>query len=142
MHRHFRGHHEIVDAGDAELGIDEQPFPIERDDLNLERLFLRFDRLEGIEIMRADPDHAAEKQDDQERDRPDDELDAAGIDKAGLVARPRVGGAKPPGKDEDADDRRHDDHQHDGEGIEQDLDVGGADRPLRLQYASRATCEQ
>ena len=27
------------------------------------------------------------------------------------------------------------------ERIEQDLAVGGADRPLRLQYASRATCE-
>ena len=38
--------------------------------------------------MRADPDHAAEKQDDEKRDRPDDELDAAGKDKAGLVAPP------------------------------------------------------
>ena len=98
MHRRFDGHHEIVDARDPELGIDEQPFPIERDDLHLDRLFLRFDRLERIEIVRADPDHAAEKQDDEKRDRPDDELDAAGINEAGLVARPRIGSAKPPGE--------------------------------------------
>ena len=141
MHRRFDGHDEIVDAGDAKLGIDEQPFPIERDDLHLERLFLCFDRLERIEIVRADPDHAAEKQDDEKRDRPDDEFDAAGKNEAGLVARPRIGSAEPPGENKHADNRRHDDHQHDAEGIEQDLAIGGADRPLRLQYASRATCE-
>ena len=97
--------------------------------------------LNGIERVRADPDHAAEKQDDEKRDRPDDELDAAGINEAGLIARPRVGGAKPPGKDQHADNRWNDDDQHNAEGIEQDLDIGGADRPLRLQYASRATCK-
>ena len=99
MHRHFGRYHEIVDARDPKLGIDEQPFPIERDDLHLDRLFLRLNRLERVERMRADPDHTTEKQDDEERDRPDDELNAAGIDKAGLVPRPRVGGAKPPSKD-------------------------------------------
>jgi len=85
--------------------------------------------------VRADPNHAAEKQDDEKRDRPDNELDAAGINEAGLIARPRVGGAKPPGKDQDADSRWNDDDQHNAEGIEQDLAVGGADRPLRLKNA-------
>ena len=31
----------MIDAGDALLGIDEQPFPVERDDLNAERVCRR-----------------------------------------------------------------------------------------------------
>ena len=42
-----------------------QPACAARYDLHLDRLFLRFDWLEGIERVRADPDHAAEKQNDK-----------------------------------------------------------------------------
>ena len=39
--RRSRRDDELVDRGDALLGIDEQPFPIERDDLDVDRLVRR-----------------------------------------------------------------------------------------------------
>ena len=71
---------QLVHAGDALVRIDEQPFPIERDDLDCRaaaapaRIGVR-----RIEIMGADPGDAAEEQDDQRRDGPDDEFDPAGV---------------------------------------------------------------
>ena len=76
MHRHAGRDHQLVDARDVLVGVDEQPFPIERDDLDLERRRLRCQRLGGIEVVRADPGHAAQQHDRQQRDRPDDQLDA------------------------------------------------------------------
>jgi hypothetical protein len=61
VHRHSGGDDELVDAGNALFGVDEQPFPVERDDLHLGRFGRRGDRLEGIEFVRSDPGHAAKK---------------------------------------------------------------------------------
>ena len=142
MHRRADGNDDLVHAGDAVLGIDEEPFPIERDDLHLERSLPRLDRLEGIEIVRADPDHAAEKQDHQERNRPYDQLDAAGIDPVRPVAGARVGGAEPPREDERRDDRGHHDHQHDFERVEQNFRVGVGDRAAGVEHAAGTAGEE
>ena len=48
MHRYSRGNGKLVDARNALIGIDEQPFPIERDDLHFGRFVWRADRLERI----------------------------------------------------------------------------------------------
>src|ERR1700722_11295084 len=63
-----------VDARDMLVGIDEQPFPVERHDLNIERLFCRNDGPRRVKIMRADPGHAAHKHDGEQRNRPDDQF--------------------------------------------------------------------
>src|SRR5215831_17925630 len=51
VHRHSGGYDEFVDTRDALVGIDEQPFPVERDDLYFGRLVRRADWLEGIESV-------------------------------------------------------------------------------------------
>ena len=86
-----------IDARDMLVGVDEQPFPVERHDLNVERLFLRHKRPRRIKVMRADPGHAAEQHDGQQRNRPDDQFELAGIFRIRQIARPGVGGAEPPG---------------------------------------------
>ena len=136
MHGHAGGNDELIHARDALLRVDEQPFPIERDDLHLDRLGWRGNRFEGVEIVGSDPDHAAKKQNGQDRNTPDDELDASGIDEVGTVVRPRIGCAKPPAEDQYSDDRGHYDHQHDSQRVEQDFCIRRADRPLRVQHAA------
>jgi hypothetical protein len=49
--RRADGNGQLIDGRDALVGIDEQPFPVERNDLNAERLRRRGDRLTRIEIM-------------------------------------------------------------------------------------------
>ena len=66
---------QLVDRSDALIGVDEQPFPIERDDVDLERLGVRGDRRPRIELMGTDPDDPAQQDHDQRRDRPGDKLD-------------------------------------------------------------------
>ena len=136
VHRHPGGNDKLVHACNALLGVDEQPFPIERDDLHLDRFLGRGNRFEGIEIVGSDPDHAAEKQDDQDRNAPDNRFDTAGIDEIGTIACPGIGRAKPPGEDQDRDDRGDHDYQHDAQRVEQDFCVRRADRPLRVQHAA------
>src|SRR5215211_2423880 len=51
VHRYSGGNDELIDACNALIGVDEQPFPIERDDLHLDRFVWRGDRLVRIEIV-------------------------------------------------------------------------------------------
>src|ERR1051326_1737990 len=135
---------DLVHAGDALLGVDEEPLPVERDDLDFERpgLRLRGDRLKWMELVRSDPDAAAEKHDDEDRDGPDQELEAARMDEVRPALRARVVGAEPPREGKCRNHRRHPDHAHDANGVEEDDGVGGADRSLRLQDAARAPGER
>ena len=122
------------------LGIDEEPLPVERDDLDLERrLALRPSGLAGsssCEPIQATP--------------PSRMITIAGIAQTtssmragelpvGQVARARVRGAEPPGEGEGRDDRRHDDRQHDGERVDQDGAVGVPDRPARIEDGPAGT---
>ncbi len=98
-------------------------------------------RLGRIEIVGADPGDAAEEDDDQRRNRPDDELDPSGVDEVGLPACARVGGAIPPRDAERREDRGNDDREHDHHGIEEDLALGIADGTGRLQLRAAAAGE-
>ena len=42
---------QLIDGRDALLGIDEQPFPVERDDLNPDRFHRGGNRLARIEVV-------------------------------------------------------------------------------------------
>ena len=140
--RDARGDHQAIDAGDVLIGVDEQPFPVERHDLNVERLLRRLDRLRRIEIMRPYPRHAAQKHDRQERDRPDDQFERTRVFKVGQILRPGVGRSKPPRDGERGDDRRDHDREHDRDRIDQDLQVGVGDRALRIEHAQIAAAEK
>ena len=71
MNRYARRNHKLVDARDTLVWIDKQPFPIQRDDLNLKRRRIGCQRCGGVEIMRADPGHAAQENDREQWDGPD-----------------------------------------------------------------------
>ena len=92
----------------------------------------------GSSCVRADPGHAAQKNDRHGRNRPDDELDAAGERPVRQVAGPGVRGAEPPGEGDRGDDRRHDDGQHDGQRVDQQRAIGRTDGSLRIEHASLA----
>jgi len=49
------GNGQLIDGRDALVAIDEQPFPVERNDLNAERFRCRGDRLTRIEIVVSRP---------------------------------------------------------------------------------------
>jgi len=83
--------------------------------------------------MGSDPGHAAQKHDHQQGNGPDDELDAAGIDKLRPVGGSRVGGTKPPGEAKGRGNRRHHDREHDGEAVDQDCLLGNPDDTLRVE---------
>src|SRR5262249_17649739 len=85
------GNDETVHAGEVLVGVDEQPFPVERYTLDVERLLFRRQRLRRIEIVRPDPGYASEEHDGQQWNGPGDELDLAGLNEARLVVSPRVG---------------------------------------------------
>ncbi len=127
---------EPVDARHALFGIDEQPFPIERNDLNLQRVGVRRKGPGRIEFVRTDPGDAAEEHHHERGDRPDDELDTARIGPVRKIAGLGVGGTVPPGKRQYGDDHRHDDHQHDTKGIQEDQPLAGSDRALRIKNAA------
>ena len=122
----------MIDAGDALVGVDEQPFPIEGDDLDGDGLDLRGDRLARIEVMRSNPGDAADQEHRHQRDRPDEHFNTARIDKVGPVACARVGCTKPKCDSQRRQDHRDDDRQHDTERVEQDLPFREGDRSLRI----------
>ncbi len=132
-----RGHRQRIDGGDTLVGIDEEPFPVERDGLDPHRAAGARHRCGGIELMRADPGDAAEQEDGERRDRPHHHLDTPGIDEVRLKLRFRIGGAKPEGEGQDRDDGRHHDRKHDENGIDQDGAVGRSYRPLRIEQIHR-----
>src|SRR5262252_2631654 len=67
---------QLIDRGDTVIGVDEQPFPIERHDVHAQRVGFRRDRRPWIELMGPDPNDPAQQDYGQRRDRPDDELHA------------------------------------------------------------------
>ena len=131
----------MIDAGNALIREDEQPFPIERDDLNGDGFDRRADGLARVEVMRADPGHAANQDHRHRRDRPDEHLETAGIRKVGQVARALVGCAKPIGDSEGGEDCRNHDRQHDPERVEQNLPFGVGDGSLWIEHAFAAAAE-
>jgi len=136
-----RGAHrqgQFVDGRHAVVGIDKEPFPVERNDFDLDRLDVRGgrrNRLARIERVRRHPGHGAERQDDQARHGPDDGLDAVGMLEVGRIGRLGVRSTVLPGKgdrhDDDGDDR--DQHQRDGE--QDQVFFACGDRPLGVHHS-------
>ena len=136
MHRRARRDDQLVDAGDTLVGIDEQPLPVERDDLDLQRL--GFATAAGRPGSRSwEPIQATPPRNMMvsSRDRPDDQLDAARIDQSGSSARPRVGGAEPPGDADVATIVGMTIASMIAERVEQDLAVGLPDIAARIEHA-------
>ena len=142
MDRPARGNDELVDRGDVLGGVDEQPLPIQRHTLNFQRRLAGGERHGGIELMGADPCHAAQQHDGHRRHRPDDQLQPAGIFEIGQVFRPDVRCPEPPGEKQRRQDRRQDDDQHDGHGIDQDRLVGQADGAARVEHGQAAAAQR
>src|SRR6202051_5241980 len=72
--RHAGGHNETVEACDTFGRIDEQPFPVERNDLDIDRRNSRLYCFGRVEFGRTDPGDTAEKKDDKSRGGPGDAL--------------------------------------------------------------------
>jgi len=83
--------------------------------------------------VRADPGDAAEQDNGERRDRPNDKLDPAGMGEIGKILRSRIGLPEPKCNRKDGDDGRHHDRQHDRNGIDQDDLVGRRNRTLWIE---------
>ncbi len=140
MDRCPHGRHQVVDAGDPLVGVDEQPLPVHRHHLHVQRPggLGRGQGFGGVQLVRTDPDHPAQEHDHQDRDRPDQQLQPPRIAPFGQVACARVGGAEPPGEGEGGDHRRDHDGQHDHQGVQGDQGIGAADRPLGVEHVVAA----
>ena len=103
-------------ARDAEFRVDEQPFPVERDDLrpssglaSARHGLVRREPAErpvGVERVRADPGHGAERDDDEQGHGPDDHFELGRVVPVGVVGRVRVRRAVAPREQERERDHR------------------------------------
>ena len=92
--------------------------------------------------MRADPGDAAQEQDDERRNGPDDELDRARILPVRTIGGPPVARPEPPCKHQRQDDDRNDDGEHDrGRVVENDA-LRLADRAARIEHSFTARGQQ
>ena len=116
---HRRG--QFVDGGDAVLRIDEQPFPIERDHIDLQRLnafvhrLPRLDPVNGavrIEKVSAGPGQGAQADDDQQGRSPDHDLQMGRVVPVRLVFRVLVRRPVLPGEEYGQRHHWNDDDQH------------------------------
>src|SRR6516164_2197848 len=73
---------QLIDGGDALIGVDEQPVPIERHNVYAQWIGFAGDRRPRIELMGPNPNDPAQQDHGQRRNRPGDELHAPFI---GLV---------------------------------------------------------
>ncbi len=76
-----------IDGRNALVGIDKQPFPVERHRLDRQRFARSCHWRQGVELVRPDPCDAAKQNDRKGRDGPDHELDASRIGPLGQVGR-------------------------------------------------------
>src|SRR6516162_10003305 len=82
---------QLIDSGDTLIGVDEQPFPIERHDVHAQRVGFPGNRRSRIELMRPDPNDTAQQDYGQRRDRPHDELHAPFIGLVQAAGSVRIG---------------------------------------------------
>ncbi|MPL91569.1 hypothetical protein SDC9_37644 [bioreactor metagenome] len=111
VHRPAGGNGQLVHRGDAELGIDEQPFPVERDGLDLDRGagVQRAEVAIGIEPVGVDPGHRAKREDNQDRHAPDHHLEGVRMGELGVV----IGAVGAVGAISQREVDRHEQHRHD-----------------------------
>ena len=121
---------QFVDGGDALLRIEEQPFPLQRHHLHHQRLGAFGHRAAGVDavqrtirvqLMGAHPGDGAQRDDDQQRHRPDHQLEHGRVIPVRRILRVPVGSAIPPGEHQRHDDHRHDHDQHQTGGPENQI---------------------
>jgi len=104
---------QLIDGGDALIGVDEQPFPIERHDVHAQGGGFPENPRARIQLMGADPNDPAQQDHGERRDRPDDELHAPFIGLVQAAGGTGVGGAVPPGERQGGHDHGNHDDEHD-----------------------------
>src|SRR5215471_13592141 len=133
---------QLIDGGDTVVGVDEQPFPIERHDVHAQLVGFAGDRRPRIELMGPDPNDAAQQDHGQRRDRPGDELHAPFIGLVQAAGGTGVGGAVPPGERQGGHDHGNHDDEHDSRRIDQEKSFRRRDRSFRIEDASGAAAER
>ncbi len=142
VQRRIHRKRDLVDRGDALLGVDEHPLPVKRHRLDDDRLDLGVQRLVRVQRMRGAPGQHRQHQDDHAWDRPHHHLDRGGMRPVRLVAGRGVGRAIAPGEGQGHHDDRdhHQQHQH-HRGDQQRLFVV-ADLPLGVEDGRIAPGQQ
>ena len=113
LHRHAGRNDEVVDRGNVLVRINEEPSPIERHNLNLQRSGGRFERLGRIQVVRSDPRHSAQEQDHKRGNRPDNQFDSSCINQLWAILGSTIARPKPPGCQQAQQNHRDTDGQHD-----------------------------
>ncbi len=140
----------VIDRGDAVLRVDEEPLPVERHHLHLDRLDpLRhrpaladpLERAERIEQMRGDPCHRAEADDDHQRRHPDHQLEAGRMVPVRIVAR-LARGAVAPGEKGGQPHHRDDDDEHQQRRADHQVLLLGGDVARRREHDHVAAREE
>ena len=128
--RHVRGRGHLVQARDAVFGVDEEPLPVERDDLDRQRLHVGRhglvgreprERPVGVERVRADPGHGAQGDDDEQGYGPDDHFELGRVVKIRVIGRIRIRCTIAPREEERERDHRQDDEQHERGGRDDEI---------------------
>ena len=126
--------HQFVDNRDVLLGIEEQPLPILRHDLNFERARGRIDAFVGIEPVRVIPHQRADRDHDTRRHQPGQRVHPDGIAPVRVVDVVRVTRPVPPHKYEGHDEDRNHHDQHQAERGEQQVALDQGDRAFRVEH--------
>jgi hypothetical protein len=124
---------QFVDHGDIVLRIDEQPLPVLRDGLNLERRHARVDLVVGIVFVGVVPQMQAKPDDDGGGHAPDENLRRPVVGEVGRIAGALVGAAVAPHKQRGHHEDRDDHDHHDADGLEQEIPLGERDGAFRIE---------
>ncbi|MNS84124.1 hypothetical protein D3C72_1179370 [compost metagenome] len=134
---------QLVDGGDALLGVDEQPLPVHGDHFHLQRLDIgrngavgvhAVQRTVGVEFVGVNPGDGAQRDDDQKRHRPDHQLQGRGVVPFGVVVSGLVRFAVLEGKQQDQHHDRNDDDQHQQGGDDHQIAGLGSNIPGGVEH--------
>ena len=92
--------------------------------------------------MRARPRHRAQADHDQQRRRPDDQLELGRVIPVGRISRRLVARAIPPRENADKSDHRDDDQQHQAGREDDEIALLQSDVAHRVEHDHVATAEQ
>ena len=98
---------QLVDRRNAQLRIDEQPLPVQGNDIHLNRFDVRFQRLVGVEGVGSFPGDHRQDDDDDDGYSPDDCLNLVGVGPVRRIGGTGVGRSVFVGER-----HRHDNHGH------------------------------
>ena len=143
-------HGKVIDRRNALIGIDEQPFPVERHNLDPQRRLGsgRLGRTEAnqrtvrVQKVSANPGQGPKADDDQQRRGPDQQLQLGGMVPVGVIGRVVGCGAVFPRKDHGQRHHWQDDQQHEAGGDHQKVALLGCHIARRGQHLQLATGHQ